>query len=557
VPTSLRAFRWSRSLIEGYACEPHACEPDAIRDAIRRYEYEDALARTFARPIAGLPITAELMAEVLPYSCSETIFTISLIALAEGDRAGALVDAAERNRFPEDELGATMRALALHAAWILDGATHRQRIATQAQRMATRWRGGNPAQHALTSLIEALVRETRSGAPVARSDRAISHDLVMLQWALTSPREDIEQGLLRAVNPDEPVPDHGLGLTPAVATAAPKPGRNEPCPCGSGKKYKKCHGADEDGRAMIRIPLSASDVRVMMFRDLAGLDLAVLSDDALGAAFERFLERPAWPLVVDVMDQLASRPAVSRALMDERRSMVIQTAVAARRYDIAQREHARLGSDHRLDPVARCAIALQARAVDALDQLWSAADVAVRDESFNRDLELAMILTHLIPALGLLVARGCQVDDEWAAEVLANRADEARAELGLPLGDRLRDVQAALRREKSHGAALEVAHTKAADLHAALERTPDRNRGLEQQILALEAQLQQRPAAATELAPPPDPVEVRSLRARIEDLQGMIRERNASLALLRRKLEEATSATTTTGRPPRGPSKRR
>jgi uncharacterized protein YecA (UPF0149 family) len=22
----------------------------------------------------------------------------------------------------------------------------------------------------------------------------------------------------------------------------PKVGRNEPCPCGSGKKYKKCHG---------------------------------------------------------------------------------------------------------------------------------------------------------------------------------------------------------------------------------------------------------------------------------------------------------------------------
>jgi uncharacterized protein YecA (UPF0149 family) len=21
------------------------------------------------------------------------------------------------------------------------------------------------------------------------------------------------------------------------------PGRNEPCPCGSGKKFKKCHGA--------------------------------------------------------------------------------------------------------------------------------------------------------------------------------------------------------------------------------------------------------------------------------------------------------------------------
>ena len=25
-------------------------------------------------------------------------------------------------------------------------------------------------------------------------------------------------------------------------TAADGPGRNDPCPCGSGKKYKKCHG---------------------------------------------------------------------------------------------------------------------------------------------------------------------------------------------------------------------------------------------------------------------------------------------------------------------------
>jgi uncharacterized protein YecA (UPF0149 family) len=29
----------------------------------------------------------------------------------------------------------------------------------------------------------------------------------------------------------------------ARATAAvPEVGRNDPCPCGSGKKYKKCHG---------------------------------------------------------------------------------------------------------------------------------------------------------------------------------------------------------------------------------------------------------------------------------------------------------------------------
>jgi preprotein translocase subunit SecA len=31
--------------------------------------------------------------------------------------------------------------------------------------------------------------------------------------------------------------------TKTVANAGPKVGRNDPCPCGSGKKYKKCHGA--------------------------------------------------------------------------------------------------------------------------------------------------------------------------------------------------------------------------------------------------------------------------------------------------------------------------
>jgi len=43
-----------------------------------------------------------------------------------------------------------------------------------------------------------------------------------------------------------------VATSAAGATSAPAPkapvaaggvGRNDPCPCGSGKKYKKCHGA--------------------------------------------------------------------------------------------------------------------------------------------------------------------------------------------------------------------------------------------------------------------------------------------------------------------------
>ncbi|MBI5716846.1 MAG: UPF0149 family protein [Burkholderiales bacterium] len=35
--------------------------------------------------------------------------------------------------------------------------------------------------------------------------------------------------------------DHGP--KPETRRVAPQPGRNDPCPCGSGKKYKRCHGA--------------------------------------------------------------------------------------------------------------------------------------------------------------------------------------------------------------------------------------------------------------------------------------------------------------------------
>jgi uncharacterized protein len=35
--------------------------------------------------------------------------------------------------------------------------------------------------------------------------------------------------------------DHGP--RPVARRVQPRPGRNDPCPCGSGRKFKKCHGA--------------------------------------------------------------------------------------------------------------------------------------------------------------------------------------------------------------------------------------------------------------------------------------------------------------------------
>jgi preprotein translocase subunit SecA len=43
----------------------------------------------------------------------------------------------------------------------------------------------------------------------------------------------------------EPEPRRGgvAVVEQRVLTEDEKVGRNDPCPCGSGKKYKRCHGA--------------------------------------------------------------------------------------------------------------------------------------------------------------------------------------------------------------------------------------------------------------------------------------------------------------------------
>jgi preprotein translocase subunit SecA len=58
------------------------------------------------------------------------------------------------------------------------------------------------------------------------------------------PEDDEEEGEHEHVH--GPGCDHGDGHdhgAPSASAVVPKVGRNDPCPCGSGKKFKKCHGA--------------------------------------------------------------------------------------------------------------------------------------------------------------------------------------------------------------------------------------------------------------------------------------------------------------------------
>jgi preprotein translocase subunit SecA len=77
------------------------------------------------------------------------------------------------------------------------------------------------------------VQVRREGA----ADEAVAQPL---PEARRKPRKTVESGggaaAAAASEPSDAEPR-------PVRRAEPKVGRNDPCPCGSGKKYKKCHGS--------------------------------------------------------------------------------------------------------------------------------------------------------------------------------------------------------------------------------------------------------------------------------------------------------------------------
>ena len=59
----------------------------------------------------------------------------------------------------------------------------------------------------------------------------------------TAPRADVQNVQYQHAGFDETQQGEGDEPPPQQqADAGPKVGRNDPCPCGSGKKYKHCHG---------------------------------------------------------------------------------------------------------------------------------------------------------------------------------------------------------------------------------------------------------------------------------------------------------------------------
>jgi preprotein translocase subunit SecA len=104
------------------------------------------------------------------------------------------------------------------------------------------------------SLFETLLREVREDfvQRLFRVQLAPEAEQVIQQQP-RAPRQMVAQHAEAQALAAPAVPDgEPEGAPRAVATMAPvrtgpRVGRNDPCPCGSGKKYKKCHGPIDEG----------------------------------------------------------------------------------------------------------------------------------------------------------------------------------------------------------------------------------------------------------------------------------------------------------------------
>ena len=94
----------------------------------------------------------------------------------------------------------------------------------------------------LRPVIESETGEAR--APEVRQPQRKPPQITMNQPRATSPLDSLAQAASSGDGPPLPPRSGGDDATPrTVRRDEPKVGRNDPCPCGSGKKYKKCHGA--------------------------------------------------------------------------------------------------------------------------------------------------------------------------------------------------------------------------------------------------------------------------------------------------------------------------
>lgn len=353
-----------------------------------------------------------------------------------------------------------------------------------------------------------------------------------------------------------------------VRRDAPAVGRNDPCPCGSGKKYKKCHALTEaEAPPSVESPkldaatLGPDQAALLRPSEIAALETAKLSAKAFVEAFRRVVDFRQWTLALRMIDEAKARKDLADA-----ESLVLDAlhgAYDARAVDAAEALVALLPDDL----AGREAFALDCLQAppDLLARIEREAELALQSDADGaRGMLLASALLRWFPAIGIYVARGAlhegrSLDSRALLETIEDARDRlllSPFEAWWDVYDGFFDGAEERREQKKDDAKREKMKEDLRRARAASRKTAAEMEKLQRRVAELDESLSSAPAPAraaraAESAPQPSQdlaEERRRLKTKIDELQRIIGEGQEERRELRRQLadreeEDAAPAT--------------
>ena len=341
-----------------------------------------------------------------------------------------------------------------------------------------------------------------------------------------------------------------------VKHAAPAVGRNDVCPCGSGKKYKKCHALEGPPAAEAEPPkvdasaVGPDQVALMRPSEIGALETQRLSMKAFVEAFHRVLDFKRLDLAHRMIGEAEKRKELQASIP---KFVILALEVSYDLQDLAQAERffALLPEEMKADETL--ALEVLRHPPELLERFELAAMEALRNEKDgHRGVMLAATLLRFYPALGIYVARGALHEGRTRdSRALLQTIEDVRDRVLLPPFEMWWDVfdsffEAAeeSRDQKKDDAKREkmkadLRLAKAASRKTALELEKLQRRVVELDDIAPSARTSKESRETKVEAPSPELTEERRrLKTKIDELQRIIGEGQEERRDLRRQLAE-------------------
>lgn len=237
-----------------------------------------------------------------------------------------------------------------------------------------------------------------------------------------------------------------------------KVGRNDPCPCGSGKKYKKCCASKKADDAINPIPTNRMDkssvaneftrtmtneqFSSMRIQEMCRQDLSTLTTNLLIIAFKQFCSYHRWNYANKALSELSDRSDLPyKECVDNYRCDLIYGALEAKELDFVQQQVELLEDPNLLPTEIKLELELHQPSMDILLHLETFAKNALKNEYEYGCIDLAYSLLHTYPALGLLLSRAALCRQHVIySDLLLKEIEKARDRLQLPAGDPSQEI---------------------------------------------------------------------------------------------------------------------